>query len=156
MELTFLDRSYNFQLAPENTVEWRWPSRPRHSEEFYNPYRESYLEICGHNYRSWVKKGKIIVLKPRTEEIAESWVDLQYGYGIVGKEKMQLGTYRARSMSQDNANEAMVSILISTEVVTKIANFKPMPGSIVTKSMYTRSNVLFQQHPKYFITQKTS
>lgn len=43
---------------------------------------------------------------------------------IVGKENMQLGMYRARSMSQDNTNKAMVSILIATLDATEIANFK--------------------------------
>jgi hypothetical protein len=71
-----------------------------------------------------VKQVKTIILKPRTEEIAEAWVDLQYGYGIVGKGKMQLGMYSARSMSQDNTNKAVVSILTSNEEATETANFK--------------------------------
>jgi hypothetical protein len=39
---------------------------------------------------------KSIILKQRTEEIAEAWVDLEYGFGIVGKEEIQPGMYTAR------------------------------------------------------------
>jgi hypothetical protein len=55
----------------------------------------------------------------RTEEIVEAWVDLEYGFGIVGKEAVQPGMYRDRSMSQDNTIKIMVSILISTERIQK-------------------------------------
>jgi len=124
VELTFLDRSYKFQVASEDTVEWKWPDRPRNFEEFYNPYRECYVDICGHNYPLCVKEVKTLILKPRTDEIAEAWVDLEYGFGIVGKEAFQTGMYSARSVSEDNANKVMVSILISTVEATEITNFK--------------------------------
>lgn len=70
-----------------------------------------------------MKEVKTIILKPRTEEIAGAWVDL-YGFGIVGKEAIQPGMYRDRSMSQYNTNKVMVSILISTEEDTEVTNFK--------------------------------
>jgi hypothetical protein len=66
---------------------------------------------------------KTITLKPRTEDIAEAWVDLQNGSGIVGKEEIQPVMYTARSLSENNTDKAMVSILISTEEATEITNF---------------------------------
>ena len=61
------------------------------------------------------EKVKTIILTPRTEETAEAWVDLEYGFGIIVKEEIQPALYRDRSVSQDNSNKVMVSILISIE-----------------------------------------
>jgi hypothetical protein len=52
----------------------------------------------------------------------------------VGKENMQLGMYRARSMSQVNTNKATVSILISTEEATEITNFKASARQRIDKA----------------------
>jgi hypothetical protein len=71
-----------------------------------------------------VKEVKSIILKPRTEEIEEAWVDLEYGFGIFVNETIQPGMYGARSVSQDNTNKVMVSVLISNEEDTQITNFK--------------------------------
>ena len=60
----------------------------------------------------------------RTEKMAEAWVDLECRFSIVGKEAVQPGLYTARSLSQDNTKNAMVSIPISTEEATETANFK--------------------------------
>jgi hypothetical protein len=71
-----------------------------------------------------VKEVKTIILKPRTKEIANVWVVLEYGFGIVGKEAVQPDMYRARAMSHGNTNTVKVSILMSTEEDTEITHFK--------------------------------
>lgn len=69
-----------------------------------------------------MKHVKTITLKPRTEDIAEAWIHLQNGSDIVGKEEIQPNIYTARSLSENNTNKIMVSILISTEEATEIIN----------------------------------
>jgi hypothetical protein len=82
------------------------------------------VDICGHNYPFGVKLVKFVILKPRTETVAEAWVDLDDGFGIFEKEEIYSGMYITSSMSQVNRKKAVVSILNANEDAVEITNLK--------------------------------
>jgi hypothetical protein len=125
VELTLHGSAYRFQVAPEEIQlnEDGLIGRDTLKDSvIYN--REGYVDICGHKYPFGVKEVKSVVVKPGTETIAEAWVDLDDGFGIVEKEEIYPGVYIARSMSPVKSKEAIESILNSNEEAIEITNLK--------------------------------
>ena len=100
VKLTFDERSYRFQVAPEEIqLNENGVIGQDILKDSIIHNRESYLGICGHNYPFGVKHVKSIILKPRIETVAEAWVDLDDVFGIFEKAEIYLGMYIAISMS---------------------------------------------------------
>ena len=121
VNLTLHDRTYKFQVAPEEiqlTEDGLIGRDILKDSIIYN--REGYVDINGHRYNFCRRNDEPIILKPRTETIAAVTVDLDTGLGIVDKQEIYPGVYVASSLSQVNRNKAIVSILNSTEEAMEI------------------------------------
>ncbi|PNF39993.1 hypothetical protein B7P43_G15585 [Cryptotermes secundus] len=121
VNLTLHDRTYKFQVAPEEIqlTEDGLIGRDILKDSVINN-REGYVDINGHRYNFCRRNDEPIILKPRTETIAAVTVDLDTGLGIVDKQEIYPGVYVASSLSQVNRNKAIVSILNSTEEAMEI------------------------------------
>jgi hypothetical protein len=111
VKLTFHDRTYRFQVAPEEmqlTEDGLIGLDILKDSAIHN--REGYVDINGHRYNSGLRN-----VKPRTQTMAGVTVDLDNGLGLVDKQEIYPGVYIASSLSQVNSSKAIVSILNSTE-----------------------------------------
>jgi hypothetical protein len=144
VELTLHNRAYRVQVAPEEIQlnEDGLIGRDILKDSIIHS-REGYVDICGHKYPFGVKQVKSIILKPRTETIVETWVDLNDGFGIIEKEDIYPGVYIATSMSHFKSNRATASILNSNEEAVEIRNLK-VSATRWCESEYTRSNLPFR------------
>jgi hypothetical protein len=125
VELTLHDSAYRFQVAPEEIQLNEYGLIGRDILKYSVIYnKEGYVDICGHKYPFGLKDVKSVVVKPRTETIAEAWVDLDDGFGIVEKDEIYPGVYIASSMSPVKSKKAIVSILNSNEEATEITKLK--------------------------------